>query len=487
MKFFKLDLLTLLISLFLFAACKDANQIGLDLDDKDAIKSALIDTLTIKSETLEEEPKSTVGYGRYPMGFLTDPVFGTTQADLAMTVNLPSDAYSFGTSPVLDSAVLVLNYARIVKDNKYETVFYGDSTSNYNIEVYQLNDNPATETSFLSNKVWTKGSQLLGSQSAKIAPNTFSKVMSIITGKKDTLINVNPQIRIKLDKAFIDNAIVKQSAAVLAKNSIFTSNFKGLHVGLKNPTTGTGGLMFFDFAGSNSKLELYYRKTNNTSTTSNIDTVGVSFPISSGSNPIAATIKHDYTGTAIETQLKNTAVQYPITYLQPMAGLRNKISFPNLNELSKKVGKIVVNKAELVVDLSTGSNTGLFKASPRLTLYRYDIAEQRKNIPDNNRYTQSNPGGDARALSESGFGGYFDAINNRYIFVMTSYLQDLIDKKTEDYGTFLGATGLTEFDMMGAFSTGARSIIGSGAKDKSNQLINPTNRIKLNIYYTKVN
>ena len=51
MKFIKLDLLTLLISLFLFASCESTSTIGLEVDPSAAVQGNLIDTLTINSRT----------------------------------------------------------------------------------------------------------------------------------------------------------------------------------------------------------------------------------------------------------------------------------------------------------------------------------------------------------------------------------------------------------------------------------------------------
>ena len=227
---------------------------------------------------------------------------------------------------------------------------------------------------------------------------------------------------------------------------------------------------------------MYYKK-NNTSTAGK-DTVSINFPISTSSNPVAATIKHDYTGTAIATQLANPNTQYNTTFLQPLAGLKNKISFPYLAKFASTVGKIAVNKAELVIDLSSGSDVIPLGAAPRLSLYRYDIAERRQNLPDNNLATQTNLG-DPRASSNTVFGGYFNTVTKQYVFVVTGYIQDLLDGKLTDYGTFLAPipSATTEFGISPSISTGARSVIGSFKK-------NPAagdNVMKLNIYYTKIN
>lgn len=476
MKFIKLDLLTLLIGLFLFASCESTSTIGLEVDPTVALQGDLIDTLTISSRTQLEDITETSGALRHPFGFLKDPIFGTTEASLAMVVNLPGNTTTnFGSSPVLDSAVLVLNYGG---------QFYGDSTATYSVNVHQLNDNISTLESFLSNKDYSFSSTVLGSKTGKIYPTTSYKVTDVVLGKADTLRTVTPQMRITLDKTFIQDNILNVNSENLKFNENFVRLFRGLKIQInKSASTGNGGLMFFDFAGANSSLALYYKKSN--VTTSGIDTVSVNFPITTTSNPIAATIKHDYTGTEIATQLANPNTQYATTFLQPLAGLKNRISFPYLRKFASELGKVAINKAELVIDLSSGSDVIPYNAAPRLALYRYDIAERRQNLPDNNPQTQNNPGGDPRYPINQlySFGGVFDPVKKQYIFNITLYIQDLIDGKTQDYGTFLAPTPINEFNRFPSISTGARSVIGSFKK-------NPTagdNTMKLNIYYTKIN
>lgn len=468
MKFIKLDLLTLLISLFLFASCEKTATIGLEVDPNSAVQGDLVDTVTVSSRTVIDENSSTVGLTRHPLGYLIDPEFGKTEAGLALAVNLPSEAYNFGTNAVIDSAVLSLNFAG---------EFYGDSTANYSIDVRQLSTNLNDATSYLNTITYATNSTLLGNRAGKVYPSTPIKVLDIVAGKADTLKTLPAQVRIKLDNSFIQNNIVGLSETSLKTNARFANAFKGLYVQInKSASTGTGGLMFFEFAGSNSNLTLYYKKQNATTTT-NTDTVSVNFPIKSDSGPVASSIKHDYTGTPVATQLSNPTQQYAVTYLQPLIGLRNKISFPYLDKFVANAGKIVVNKAELVIDLSSGTDIKPFDPAARLSLYRYDIAEKRQNVPD------INTGFDTRALDLPTFGGYFNSVKKQYVFVVTSYIQDLMSGKLKDYGTFIAPTPLKEFLTTPSMSSGSRSIVGSFKKNPATG----DNVMKLNIYYTKIN
>lgn len=480
MRFIKLDLLTLLISLFLFASCERTSTIGLEVDPSNVIQGNLIDTATISSRTVKDDAGNTSGLSRYPFGFLNDIALGSTTSSLALSVNVPSDAYSFGTNAVLDSAVLVLNYAG---------EFYGDSTATYNVDVHQLNNNLAKENSFLSSKVYPFNSTVVANYTGKVFPTTPIKVTDVLTGAKDTIKTNTPQLRVKLSNSFITSNIVNLTTTDLKYNSYFQDKFKGLYVQVKpssQSSMGSGGVMFFNFASTaGSGVMLYYRKQNATTTTLT-DTVSVNFPISTSSAPLGASVSHTYS-TQVQAQLdalvNNPKQQFPTTYLKPLGGLRTKLSFPYLKKMKTEVGgKMIVNKAELIVDLSSGTDVAPFRAAPRIALYRTDIAGQRKNLPDNDAGDGVTTAGDPRA-NPSVFGGYFDSTKKRYVFVVTAYMQDLLDGKTEDYGTYLAVTPTATFEVSPSFGAASRAIIGSFQKSPAAG----ANLIKLNIYYTKAN
>jgi len=485
MKFSKLDLLTMLISLFLFSSCKDASTIGLDIDPNNAIKGTLLDTTTVTSRTITDIPTTTYSAGagmqRYPLGFMVDPVFGTTTASIAMAVNLPSaTAYSFGKTPEIDSVVLVMPYQRtstatITGSTILNNEFYGDSTAVYSVNVNQLTSNLSTQSTWLSNKTYASG-DLLGSFTGAIKPNTRVSVVDIVTGAADTVRSAQPQLRIKLDKELIRTKIVAVDSLVKNTNIKFNELFKGLKV-TATAATKTGGIMFLNFSTDSSNVEIYYKKQGTTAALR--DTVVAKFPILTTVNAVAASITHNYTNTPIATQLA-TPAEYQTTYLQSLGGVRNKITFPYLKDLVSKIGsKIVINKAELVIDISDPADTIPFKTPPRLALYRYDIAEQRQQLADNNPYSNSNTTGDIRtATSQIPFGGLYNPTKKSYTFVVTNYVQDLIDGKTVDYGTYLATTPYSEFNLFPFATTASRAVIGS--------FNNTGNRkIRLNIYYVK--
>jgi hypothetical protein len=467
MKFFKLDLLTLLISLFILSSCKNQDSIGLGVTNTNQLSGNLIDTATIIVNTIPEDTVITnIPGANAQLGFFKDPVFGNTEANMVLDLNLPGlAAYKapVGTNTI-DSAILVLRYAR--------TGFYGDSlASRYKVNVYQLGERISTNASYYNTRQWKyNSSTLLGTQTFFSRTHDSISLAGISTGKKNIVKRSPAQLRIPIDKNFIYNNLFLAGASQLGSNLVFKNNVNGLYVTLdKTGVTGTGGI--FQMApDSAAEIDIFYRNVNGTT----IDTTEITMTANS---TYATQFKHTYS-PAVQTELNNTTTgSRNVIYLQGLAGLRAKISFPYIKNLVKSLGSnIVINRAELIITPAPG--TGIpFPPLPQLSLYRYDIANTRTYIEDENP-------SDPRAQGIGVFGGYFSTSLQDYHFVITAYIQDLLLGKIIDYGTFIGARNFSIGSAdAGAFvpttSTSARTIaVGT---DKTSPY-----RIKLNIIYTKL-
>jgi hypothetical protein len=457
MKFFRLDLLTLLISLFILNSCKTQDGIGLDVDPATQINGTLISDTGVVATTVHEDSVITNNSStRAPLAYFKDPDFGTTEANIAVVLNLPGfTAYTLPTGTItIDSASLVLPYAT--------DGFYGDSLlSTYKINVHQLNERIVLSKSYYNTKHFDFKSELLGTKTFLARAHDSIQITNIVTGAADTLAKVGPQVRIPIDKNFINANFFGASTSVLASNDVFSNNLKGLYLTLdKSQTTGTGGNMFFRL--DSASVMIYYKRVDGATT----DTASVSLPLGTNVNEI----KHTYS-TKVQSALDNTSND-GLVYLQGLAGLRAKLTFPNVKNMFDSLGnKVILNRAELVVKVKPGSATP-FAPNRRLTLYKYDIAHQRISLQDAST-------ADPRA--SGAFGGNYDSATGEYHFIVTAFLQDLIQGKTVDYGTFLAPvdpTVTTTIDITPTASYAERSIIEGK---------NSPYRIKLNIIYTKLN
>jgi hypothetical protein len=467
MKFFRLDLLTLLISLFILNSCKNQDSIGLGVKASSQLNGTLVDTSTIISNTVLEDSVVTSGpLEKNPLGYFNDPIFGISQSDIATDLNLPG-----GTAFTLPTGTITIDSARLVL--KYADGFYGDSLSSiYKVNVYQLNEKFSGTQTYYNTKKWSVNtSKLLGSLTFNSRTHDSVKIYNIISGAPDTLMNAAPQIRIPITTDFINTNFFNASSTTLSSNTIFNNNIKGLYITLdKTKTTGPGGIFMISTADS---LAVYYRTINGAT----IDTSVLYLPLSK----FATSITHTYTAT-IQTELNNTATPRGTVYLQGLAGLRAKISFPNLlanlrNNLLKKDSDIILNRAELVVTANPGSNIP-YSPLPKISMYKLDIAHQRVLVEDAN-----DPTVDPRAGGISTFGGFYNKTTKEYHFIITAYLQDLLLKKTVDYGTYLApvdTTNTSAVDIATTPQVGARTVAVGGTSSTSPY------KMKLNIIYTKI-
>ncbi|MDP3467586.1 MAG: DUF4270 domain-containing protein [Daejeonella sp.] len=460
MKLYKLDLLTLLISLFILSSCQNTDSIGLDVDPATEVTGSFTDTITVISSTVKEDSLVTNTLTKYPLGYLIDPIFGKTNANIAMSLTLDPPGLNFGTSPVLDSAVLVLYYA---KD------FYGDSTSNFQVEVHQLNNPLSTSVRYYNTQAQSYGSSVIGSKRLRFNVNDSVRVTEIVTGNPDKQVTRAPQMRIPLNSSFITTNFLNASSTTLSSDDLLNKAVKGFYLTVnKAQSSGPGGIAFFNLSDS-SRLEIYYKSQNGAL----IDTTMHKFPIVNGSVPVIADFKHDYSGTDIPANLNNTSTQQDFTYVQGLAGLRTKIRFPHIEKL-KNLGNITINKAELIVSVVGG--TDAFKPASRLIMYRTDIANQRQFIPD----FSTDP---AFSLTDFDFGGFYDSSKKHYKFQITSYIQDIIKGKLRQYDTYIAPVS-TDFNRSAgpsvSGSNAGGAVIGSGKSGVSYQM-------KLRVIYSKIN
>ncbi|GAA4100046.1 DUF4270 family protein [Mucilaginibacter panaciglaebae] len=458
MKFIRLDLLTLLISLFILNGCKNQDTIGLGVISSNQIQGNLVDTSTIVVNTIREDSIVTNGLSQTPLGYFKDPVFGTTESNLVMDLNLPGrDAYTlpYGTFD-LDSAVLVLRYS--------PNAFFGDSiASRYKANVYQLGERMYASQNYYSSKTWAVDkSTLLGTKSFFSRTADSIKIVNPVAGGPDTAVKSPPQLRIPISTAFVNKILFNAPSVQLGSNLVFRNNVKGLYVTLAQDQSGPGGTFMFNL-DSAAAIQIYYRNTNGTV----IDTGILTLP----STMHAAEIKHVHSAT-INAALADKSNSKTF-YLQSLGGLKSRISFPYLKNILKTVGSdVIVNRAELVVTAAPGS-TIPFAPLPKLGIYRWDIAHTPILIQDQ---AQRDP----RYFDAATSAGFYIKQQQSYHFLITGYVEDLLRGVTNDYGMFIAPIVPTNSISVTPTAQVDGRTIAVGYDTSSPY------RIKLNLFYTKV-
>jgi hypothetical protein len=459
MKFLRLDLLTLLISLFIFNSCKRQDGIGLGIDSSNQINGSLIVDSNVIINTVVEDSVVTSALAKTPLGNFTDPEFGTTKSNLALALSLPNNA-AYTVPPgtlTIDSAVLVLRYA---------DGFYGDSVATrYVANVYQLQEK-ANNQSYYNTKRWQANlGNLLGTKTFTARTHDSVTITNIRDAEVDTVQKVGPQLRIPFSKKFIYDNLLNATGSQLASMLLFQNAVKGLYVTLdKTQASNAGGIL--QLALDSSRIDVFYKAVNGAT----IDTATVQLPFSSHS----AEITHTYTST-IQAALNNKTSSQNTFYLQGLAGLRAKVSFPDLSKFNPD--SIVLNRAELVI--TPVPNSGIpYAPLPKLTMYQLDIAKQRIVIQDASST-------DSRAQIGV-FGGGYSKTKKEYHFIVTAYIQDLIRKKTIDYGTYVAPVDTTEVNSTtGATNISPTAQVAARTVAVGSDKTSPY-KIKLNIIYTRV-
>lgn len=456
MKFNKLGLLTMLISFFIFNSCKTQEGIGLDVDPATQINGTLIQDTSIVTTTVpEDEVVTNNSLSRAPLSYFKDPVFGVTEANIAAVLKLPGGlAYTVPTGTVtIDSVRLVLPYA-------VGNGFYGDSLlSTYKIDVHQLDERIVTTQEYKNSYHFSSKAELLGTKTFTARSHDSVTINDIRAGKPDTLVKAVPQIRIPISNSFINTNLFTASSSTLSSSTIFENTVKGLYLTLdKAQTPGVGGNLFFRL--DSAAVRVYYKRVDG----STIDTAVVSLPFGVNVNEI----KHTYTDK-VQAALNGTSTD-GLVYVQGLAGLRAKLTFPNIKDIFSSINnKAIINRAEIIVKVLPGTATP-FAPNQRLTLYKYDLSGQRVTLQD---ATSSDP------RSSSTFGGNYNSTTGEYHFIVTAFLQDLISGKTTDYGTYLAPVDPTATTIeVTPTATYAERAVLSGK--------NSPYRVKLNIIYTKL-
>lgn len=491
MKFFRIDLLTLLISLFILGSCKNQNDIGLPTDGQQADGTLMVyDDIVVKTDTDNVAVASgTVGYtpviSRSALASMNDNVLGPTESSVATGLNLPgSTAYTVPTGTITtDSVVMELRYAGN---------FYGDSlNTKYKLNVYKLNEKLFATKSYYNNKTWDYDNTAVFNDPAKnvpfnARPGTSIKIFNVIKGAKDTLRAAAPQLRIPLANSFANTYLFNAPASSLASNTAFQSALNGFFLKLdRDAASQAGGALMFNL--DSSRVNVYYHTVNAGVT----DTAMVSMSFATH----AVQVKPRYvspSSTTYPVAVKNaieSTTSNNLFYLQGLAGLRAKVTFPNIKTMfgTADVNKVAISRAELVITTLPGSELPPFTAQPLLTFYMLDITRQRALVPDANAVLGASGVTplDARFFSAAAFGGDYLSTKREYHFTLTGYIQDLLTGKIKDYGAYIGvADGSGRLsgvvDVAPTIQTAGRVVaVGS---DKSSPY-----RIKLNVIYTKNN
>jgi len=376
----------------------DPSSIGLEMQD-DLLNATFTDTVTVTAYSVEEDSLNTKNLIYNYLGFIKDPVFGTTTTEIYTQFVPSKNTVNFGATPQLDSIVLTL---------KYSGGYYGDTLNSFAIEVYRLSEDMKSDTStkyYQNSSVKYYPENLTYAPEFRLSPKPTTKV------KADSLMEAH--IRIRLNDEL--GRILLQNREKFDTDETFKEFFKGLYICAK-PLTNDGCLVNFTLAHSITGIQLYYTRDNTP--------YRFSFPVAKDKLDKTvrfSTYEHNYGSgdPAFVNQVRHgdTLLGKTTLYVQAMGGVKTKITFPFLKAFENK--NIVINKAELIIT-NISSESTVHKAPSKLGLQGINASDGRTvYLPD---YTY---------FGATFFGG--TAKDNEYRFRITKYLQHMISSSVKTY------------------------------------------------------
>lgn len=405
------------------------------------------DTLTIKTEVVQDTTIRTDLTDRVLLGSLYDSEFGKTSSSFYTTVTTSQVIRRDDlVNLIVDSVVLVL------KPEGY----YGDGTklNSYQIaEVYEvIEDIPTVAT---SNTIGYNSSTSFDINPIPLGVKGFSSQMPNFGSQ-------GPQLRIRLDPSVATRVLLNDT--ILSSQTI-QKNLKGIYVKISNSTINTqnpnqGAINYFRIISDQSKISLYIRYGTSTPIVTE-----VKLPTGTSLNRRFNVFKHNYStaSAGLQARLASDTASTDYLYMSPMQGVKFKIEFPTLQNLNHPdSGSVVLNRAELIMPVDISQNLTLYPVPSSVNAYYYSntgkIVFIKDLVPDFTNIIK--------------FDGLYDKDNQRYRAVITLQLSKMMLGDINIDGFYF------DVPVLSKHKDAARIVINSPS--------HPTNPMKLNLTFTRV-
>lgn len=389
-----------------FTSCTNDDSIGLNIQPpSDQIEVEFSNASSLIAYSKIDDSVRTDEVAQCIAGYYYDPVFGYTYSEFATQVRLSANNVDFGSNPVADSIVLNMKYYTVYSDTK--------RNNKITLNVYKLNEAISKDSDYYSNRPINKGI-LIGSKT--FLPNSKDSVY-FDGGNKP------PMVRIKLDPSFANELITASQNGHLTTNTEFLNYLNGIVVSPSTNIAG-GALISFDNLSAYTNITFYYHNDSGTGK--------YAFDMNSNCARYSFFNHYNYANAnaALKAQVDgDTALGNQKLYLQPMAGTRIKIRFPNIKAALVSGKDIAINKAELIIPYSTDDVTSnIFTRPVKMNLTR-------NSADTSNVYVED------QVYSASTFGGDINTSKGYYSFILTRYIQNIISHPEDDYGLYLYVSG----------------------------------------------
>ncbi|MBL7985788.1 MAG: DUF4270 family protein [Flavobacteriales bacterium] len=409
----------LLFGALVLASCqKPEDGLGVDvLDPADALGTNVTDTTGIVAWSVVPEPVRTSGLSRNVLGTYLDPDFGLVTAGIATQLRLEANNAGAGSTPsnlVCDSLVLSLAYDA--------TTFGYGTTDPQGFRVFRLSESLSVDSPYTTDRV--PGIELqdlvaAGRPTFTVAPYT----RPFIDGD-----SLSPQLRIPLSLDLGRQLLDLWGSTTLANSEAFQAWFKGLLILPAEPAMSPfqQAALYINLLNADSKVRIYYRDVVAQ------DTATFDFTINSSCAryTVASFDAQRATQPGLPLALQDSTTMVPQLYVQALGGVRTELRFPHLlDHVASNNGAVA--KAELVIPVSP-DHSPLYQPPSVLFVFRRNADGEEVVLPD-------------QILAASQIGGNYDATNHEYRFVITRWLQGVLNGEYPNTGLTVvpGSNGVT--------------------------------------------
>jgi len=398
-----LHLIILFLLFVLVSSCKkDPYQIGLDLlPATDTLNIKNNDSTSIIAYSMLQDSIRTDKTATFALGSLMDPVYGETTASFYTQFTPYTTSFSFGTNPVMDSVVLMLQYVSV----------YGNANSLQSVKVYEISQPLDPTLSYYSG-------QNRGYYPTLLANKTF--VPRISDSVTVYGIKTAPHLRINLNRYtnYFGNKIISAPSGALSDETIFTEYMRGLYIE-SSRLNSDGALISFDPVAAETKLVVYYHNDDAG------DSLHYDMIIGSSSARFTHIEHNNYldANPDFKRQVLNhdTTLGRQQLFLQGLSGVMIKIRMPFLTNFGKS-GPLAVNNALLILKNITTDTTLAPPVS--LTLMKEDSTGYTSYLIDENEGAEY-------------FGGIYNTTARTYSFRITRYVQAILSGKQKNCNLYV--------------------------------------------------
>ena len=350
------------LSFGLFNACNDPTIIGSDLLEGEGLNVVFSDSLDIRAKSTIVDSVKTYSLGTatqttYMLGSFEDPFIGQSNGSIYTEVHFGTSAPNYENS-TLDSLVLILGFDTLG--------FYGDTLLSHDIEVFRMLEPISMRDSIFSNEDFEVDMMPVGSKLGYV-PNRVDS-LSVFDPTVDSMVNVSPQLRIRLDDVLGQEIIDDVGAA--ETDSAFVELLNGLYI--KAQTSSPGAFVGIDIGSleTPTNLILYFTKDDTITADYKYVLTGRRF----------ARYEHNYTGFNAEPFIDDFDMGDSLLFLQSMSGLNVEFDISDVMGLTD----VLINKAELEVFIAEleGENLDIYPPVNGIIASRYSEAERLLVVED---------------------------------------------------------------------------------------------------------